>query len=37
MGKRATLTDLKSQDNIRENTCDEIIPLIRRFAREDVC
>ena len=28
--------DLESHDNIWEDACDQIIPLIRRFAREDV-
>jgi hypothetical protein len=37
MGKRATKTDLKSHHNIREDTCDQTVPLIWRFACEDVC
>ena len=30
-------TDLKGHDDVRENQCDQIIPVIRRFAFEDVC
>jgi hypothetical protein len=36
MGKRMKEIDLKGHDNIREDPCDQIIPLIWRFAREDI-
>jgi len=36
MRKRTKEIDLKGHDNIREDECDQIIPLIWRFAREDI-
>jgi hypothetical protein len=37
IGKRVIETDLEGHDDIREDACDQIIPLILRFASEDVC